>query len=480
MDSKPGGDILAETDKPSLGLAQVVARHMGTSGVRPPVDDVETIDEGSIESGIGEQDGAGLAELVRRANHDELTGLPNRSWFINAVRSERVGPGAQEPGAMFIIDLDGFKAINDTWGHNEGDAVLKEVGRRLLTIALPPTLAARLGGDEFALYVPNCLPAQANLIAERIIALVSEPIPGDLFLTTGASVGWVSFSDDTPVSALMSRADTALYAVKERGGHGHQRFVQELATARLQGRILQREIRHALRVSQFRIASQSIIDLRSGSATSAGAEVLSRWRHPRRGLLHPKEFLPAIAAAGSSATFDAHITSRLFDVVTKTPEILDARPLWINLSSESLNGHFVDSMVERIHAAGLDPASFVIEVSEDASAESKQATAAIEKLADEGLAIAIDDFGSGYSRLGAMKRLPITYVKIDRAFTTGLGRDDRSRGVTNALITLIRALGAEPVAEGIEEEADATAMAELGCHLMQGYLWGRPALINDD
>jgi len=470
-----GGDV---------GLAQVVARHLheepmpAAGPVTPPflevVEGFVGADDVDADVEAEPSDEVGLSELLRRANHDELTGLANRSWFINAVDSKR-GTVA-EPGALFIIDLDGFKSINDTWGHNEGDTVLQEVSRRLETIALPPALAARLGGDEFALFIPNCRPAQASLIADRIISLVSEPVSGALLLTVGASVGWVTCDDDTPASALMSRADTALYAVKERGGHGHQEFNQELASARLQGRILQREIRHAMDVGQFCTAVQPILNIHGGSA---GAEVLSRWRHPRRGLLQPGEFLPAIAAAGSNATFDTHVIDRVLTRVASAGDCLIGHlPLWLNLSSECLNMRFVTWMSERIDTLGLDPTDFVVEVSEHASAESAQATSAIEALAEIGLAIAIDDFGSGYSRLAAMKRLPISFVKIDRAFTTGLDTDDRSRAVTTAIVGLIRALGAEPVAEGIERQEDANVMAQLGCNLMQGFLWDRPAILD--
>lgn len=412
----------------------------------------------------------GIAALVRRANHDQLTGLSNRSWFATAVEHDRSERSALS-SALFLIDLDGFKAVNDTWGHGAGDTVLAEVGTRLEQLLRDRAIPARFGGDEFAMWVSDCTETEAILLAERIVSVVSEPVPGELGLTVGASVGWVVVTDDSPLNALLSRADIALYAVKERGGRGQQMFDRQLASQRVEGRVLQREIRAGLAEGQFRVATQTIA---TTDGQPIGHEVLARWQHPRRGLLAPGSFLPAIDAAGRCGEFDTHI---LETVLTLGP-IEPGQTTWVNLTQNSLVPSTVDFFTAAVESGRMTPAQFVVEISENASAESEQMVNVIEAIAALGIAIAIDDFGSGYSRLGAMARLPISFVKIDRQFVDGVHRDMQQQVLLSAIVDLIHAIGAEAVAEGVETEQDRAVLETLGCELVQGYLIERPQLVD--
>lgn len=447
--------------------------------VSSPTFDLTEPSERRITSGVtsdGERAAIGprtLASLLRRANHDALTGLANRSWLINEIEQARTDGGSTRQGALFLIDLDGFKAVNDTWGHAAGDAVLVAIGERLTRLARGRSIAARLGGDEFALWMPDSSLVQAQLCAERIVAAMSEPIPGDLLLTVGASVGWVLCSIDTAPNAMLSRADTALYAVKERGGRAHQSFTPELAAERVEGRILQREIRQALRSDQFRVAFQAIMTM---GKEPIGCEALARWQHPRRGLLRPASFLPAVKSAGSTADFDEHMAALIVSRAMAKDRVCAGLPVWLNLTEESLRTSHVERLLETVEHSGLQPADIVVEISEQSSVESTTASAAIEAFAAAGMGIAIDDFGAGYSRLGLMKRLPIQYVKIDRSFVDGVARDASARALLEAMIGLVRAIGAETVAEGVESEEDLDVLAGLGCELVQGYVVHMPEL----
>lgn len=415
--------------------------------------------------------GDGIASLIRRANHDELTGLANRNWFLTAVEQDRRS-SPKTSGALFLIDLDGFKAINDTWGHGAGDAVLAEVGSRLSQVANDCELAARFGGDEFAFWAPDRTQTEALMLAERIVTTLTEPIPGELGLSVGASAGWVMSSDSSPVLALLSRADIALYAVKERGGRGHQMFDRALAAERVEGRVLQREIRQAMHRGQFKAIRQSISTM---EGAIVGHEMLARWNHPRRGILHPAAFLPAVLASGKGAEFDVCMMDLIFsEIETDRSDGVPTLPSWINLTEYSITEATVEYLAAKIDSGLVAANELVIEVSEDARTESSESVRVLEAIADLGIGIAIDDFGAGYSRLGAIIRLPVSFVKIDRQFVHGVSGD--GIGILRAMIQLIEALGAKSVAEGVETEEDRAMLAEIGCDYMQGFLSHCPEL----
>lgn len=423
---------------------------------------------------VSEASKDGIASLIRRANHDELTGLANRNWFVTAIERERAD--ASGSSALFLIDLDGFKAVNDTWGHGAGDTVLAEVGTRLNSMLNGRSHAARFGGDEFAFWVAECTDTEALLLAERIVASVSEPIPGDLGLSVGASVGWVKVSDSSPIHALLSRADIALYAVKERGGHGHQMFDRTLAAARVEGRVLQREIREAMESAQFVVAQQAIATI---DGRTVGHEMLARWQHPRRGVLGPSDFLPAVHASGKCAAFDEYMMERVVSIMSADPASgRPAHSTWLNLTEYSLTEATLDLVQLAASEGRIAPEELVIEVSENSRSESSEAVRILEEMAELGVGIAIDDFGAGYSRLSAMSRLPVSYVKIDRQFIDGLAQDDGRIEIVRAVINLIAAIGAESVAEGVETEEDRSVLADLGCDYMQGFLLHRPELVS--
>ena len=457
---------------PTLSPSDAVAAHLERRS-HPryePVDLVHpTVAAADItDPAAASKPGESIGSLIRRANHDEITGLPNRTWFIREVDRVRFEAAVASPSALFLIDLDGFKAINDTWGHGAGDTVLAEIGNRLANLFPSIALSARFGGDEFAMWVPDCNENQACLVAERVLANLSEPIPGELMLSVGASIGWVITEDSAPMHALLSRADIAMYAIKETGGHGHRMFDRVLASQRVEGRVLQREIRQGLATGQFELARQAIV---TPAGEQVGFEGLARWRHPRRGLLCPAEFLSAVESGGNAEEFDHYMLDLAMEALRSEPELTE---VWVNLTGESLNESLVERLTELKES--IDPTKVVFEISERASAESPRAVAAIAEIAELGYGVAIDDFGSGFSRLGAMATLPISYVKIDRQFTANVAKDASAKRLCAAIIDLIHAIGAEVVAEGIETAAQARTIAELGCEYLQGFFFDMPAV----
>jgi len=476
--------ISTKSDLGELRLSEAVAGHIEGDRRRrarrqPPEDRVPTSHLAGVvaaDNGVDDENDTaseGIASLVRRANHDGLTGLPNRSWFTTAVERDRFERATRRSGALFLIDLDGFKAVNDTWGHGAGDAVLVEIAQRLASISPHTAVCSRFGGDEFAMWISQCTQAQACLIAERILATVSEPVPGDLMLSVGASIGWTLTDDEAPVSSLLSRADVAMYAIKESGGHGHRQFDRVLASQRVEGRVLQREIRHGLSVGQFALARQPIV---ASDGEVVASEALARWCHPRRGMLSPAKFLPAVESGGNNQMFDGHILSL---ALAELASEADASQIWVNLTGDSLNEALVERLEDLVMSDAVEPSRIVFEISEHASVDSDCAVAAIRSIANLGFGVAIDDFGSGFSRLGAMATLPISYVKIDQQFVKTVAKDVDARRLCGAIIDLIHAIGAIAVAEGVETSQQADVLSALGCDLFQGYWFGRPALRAD-
>jgi len=305
------------------------------------------------------------------------------------------------------------------------------------------------------------------------VATIAEPVSGSLLLSVGASIGWVICDDDAPMHALLSRADIAMYAIKETGGHGQRIFDRELASERVEGRVLQREIRQALDKDQFRLAAQPLVSV---DGQVVGHEALARWAHPRRGQLAPPEFLAAVASGGNGEAFDHYM---LDQAIRELDSSKGVNRVWVNLSGDSLN----DAMVQRLSELKAQNTNYVdqlvFELSENASADSAAAIASIQQIADLGYGLAIDDFGSGFCRLGAMASLPISYVKIDQQFTEHVAQDESAALLCAAVVDLIHAIGAEVVAEGVEHQSQAEVLTRMGCEYLQGFLFGKPLLRSD-
>jgi diguanylate cyclase (GGDEF)-like protein/PAS domain S-box-containing protein len=422
-------------------------------------------------------------ELTRQAFHDGLTGLANRALFRDRLdqalaRSVR----SQEVLSVLLVDLDGFKQVNDTLGHDVGDELLRGVARRFDEVVRPADTLARLGGDEFALLLDGAAEAQAESVARRLIESVSVPLVlGDRELSVNASVGVVVHlggHDDS--DELIRHADIAMYAAKDAGGGAYRIFQQSMAQEFGQMLELEHELRDGIERGELTLHYQPEIDLTT--RRMVGVEALVRWESPRRGLVSPGDFIPVAEATGLIMPLGELV---LRDACRQTAEwriegmVPDTFVTWVNLSGRQLSNGGVSDVVRRaLDEAGL-PASFLgLEVTETAivpeGPAGDRARAELQELHELGVRIAIDDFGTGFSSLGQLRRFPIDVIKVDRSFVQGIEHDARDAAITANLVTLAHALGLLAIAEGIESGGQLASVRELGCDLAQGFLFARP------
>ena len=413
------------------------------------------------------------------AFHDPLTGLPNRALLQDRLQ-HAIERAAREMTrlAVIFIDLDRFKDINDSLGHDVGDALLEEVAARIKSRLRSMDTVARMGGDEFVvLFEDLSEPEHCAALATDIIAEVAQPLDirgNDIRI--GASLGIACFPEDgDDALALMKHADTAMYAAKAEG-RGTYRFfraeMMELASLRLK---LESELRHAIANDELVLYYQPKVCVESGN--NCGVEALVRWRHPVRGLVSPADFIPVaeesdlIIDIGDWVLNEACRQSAAWQTLGLTPTIA------VNVSAKQLQQN---TLVERITALaehhGIPPSRLQIEVTESlVMADPKQASALLHRLREIGVTVAIDDFGTGYSSLASLRRLPIDVLKIDRSFVMNADRVDEDAQIVRTIIALAQALKMTVVAEGVETEAQAALLRSLGCTAFQGFLYARPS-----
>ncbi len=422
-------------------------------------------------------------ELTRQAFHDGLTGLANRALFRDRLdqalaRSVR----SQELMSVLLVDLDGFKQVNDTLGHDSGDQLLQAVARRFDEVVRPADTLARLGGDEFALLLDGAGEAQAESVARRLIESVSKPLELDgRELSVNASVGVVvHLGGHGESDELIRHADIAMYAAKDAGGGAHRIFRASMAQEYGDMLELEHELRDAIERGELTLHYQPEIDLNSRRVV--GVEALVRWESPRRGLVSPGEFIPVAEATGLIMPLGEIV---LRDACRQTAQWRrdglagDSFVTWVNLSGRQLSAGGVSDIVRHaLDEAGLPPSFLGLEVTETAivpeGAAGDRARAELQELHDQGVRIAIDDFGTGFSSLGQLRRFPIDVIKVDRSFVQGIEHDARDAAITANLVTLAHALGLLAIAEGIESGGQLASVRELGCDLAQGFLFARP------
>jgi len=405
--------------------------------------------------------------------HDPLTGLPNRKLF--EVRLEEY-TRRQVAGAVVLVDLDRFKHVNDTLGHRAGDQLLREVGRRLLENLRPEDTVARLGGDEFGLLLPGVRqPGAARLVLDRARqALGTEIVIDGVPLTMDASFG-VAFHprDATQPEALMHCADAAMYHGK-RSTNGTVVYHPAIAVTPSSHLSIQGDMRRAIDRTELLLHYQPIVDLASGR--TARLEALVRWNHPERGLLGPGEFVRAVEQSNLIEPMTAWVLERaLRDCAAWTAQGHD----WavaVNVSARNLDGDgFADVVTRLLRQTGVDPSRLQVEVTETALAIDHHAVVAtLERLAEHGIGVALDDFGVGYASLAHLRTLALSEVKIDRAFVTGIEASGQDREVVRSLIQLSHGLGLRVTAEGVESAVTARWLLDMGCDRAQGYHFARP------
>jgi len=411
---------------------------------------------------------------LRLAQTDSLTGLVNRGAFTSGLcerlEAARAGGAAV---ALFVIDLDRFKHLNDSLGHHAGDLLLAELGRRLREDAQPDELIARLGGDEFALVSSD---TDVAARAERLLAALSQQqlIYGRT-VVPGGSVGIAVFPHDAHDAADLQRfADMALYRAKSSGGRRWSRFDAELRDESERRRTLEDELRRAIPAGEIVPWFQPIVDSMTGRMV--GVEVLARWQHPEKGLLAPGAFVPMAEELGlirqiDEAVFEAAcaraapwVAEGLIDSVS------------CNVSPRDLmDPGFSRKLIGRLGKTALPATALTVEITETFLLQDLALSRRhIERLAAKGVNVALDDFGTGYSNLRALMHLPIQTVKLDRSLIDDVGRDARVSKLVASMLHAARSLGVRIVAEGVEDEGQALFLRSAGCERMQGYFFARP------
>jgi diguanylate cyclase (GGDEF)-like protein/PAS domain S-box-containing protein len=418
-------------------------------------------------------------ELMHLAHHDPLTDLPNRLLFTDRVEQALTSAQLHKRGcALLMIDLDHFKMINDSLGHNVGDQLLKAVAGRFQGLFAPGVTLARLGGDEFAVLAENCPQlVQAAALAQRIIDGLKQPFEIDghqLFIN--ASIGISLFpSDALSAEQLLRNADSALFKAKSTGRDGYALYTEEL-TAHAQQRVeIAFELRRALELQELRVYYQPVHDLKTSRLI--GVEALVRWEHPQRGLISPAEFIPVAERTGLIAEIDAWVMQQACEQMCQWQQAgVVLSFVAVNVSSRLFARRELYQQVAHVlHETGLDPAYLELEVTESAVMDDPEvALEQMHRLRELGVRLAIDDFGTGYSSLLRLKRLPVQKLKIDQGFVAGLPWDEDDGAIVRVIIALAKSMGMQVHAEGIEQVEQAGFLLEHDCDLGQGYWFGRP------
>lgn len=413
-------------------------------------------------------------ELKRQARRDPLTGLPNRNLMTAALA--KICTEAQEGhAALLLMDLDGFKDINDGLGHDVGDQLLVEIGHRLDRVTRADDLVARLGGDEFAILLSR-LPAfhHAAAIAENLGGLVREPIRlGDVTLEVGVSIGIAGCDTGDDPLAVLQRADVAMYRAK-RQRTGHAVYGSGDDEERRNSVKVAAELRQAIDRGDLVVHYQPKIELSTGLVDSV--EALVRWQHPTRGLLQPDEFIALAERTGLIRDLTAKVVAAaLRQCATWRAEGLDL-PVAVNLSPRVLGQtDLVSSVRQALLDAGVPPGRLTLEITESAFPENtRMLTRTLDQLGALGVRLSVDDFGTGWSSLSKLKELPVQELKIDRSFVFALAEDATDHSIVRTILELARSLHLTVVAEGVETEPVRDLLEKLSCPLAQGYLFSRP------
>lgn len=480
----PGGD----------GLFDVQHRIIRYDGVRWVITRSQTLFEGEGDGLRPMRTVGAVMDITERmrteervaylAFYDSLTGLANRRLLHERLeRALSVSTRNHLYGALLFIDLDHFKTINDTVGHEYGDLLLKEVARRLHTVLREADTISRPGGDEFVVILEEIAAdqdqaaAQAKVTSDRILEALSNRyyLRGREYVSS-ASIGVVVFrGHEDNIDELLKRSDMAMYEAK-RAGRGVVRFFDPLMQAAFERRAkVETDIRKAVELDQFMLYYQVRVG-RDGEAL--GAEALLRWCHPERGLVMPGEFIPICEETGLILSLGEWVMEAACAQLRAWEENPGTRALKVsvNISANQFRQEdFVDKVVRVLEKTGVDPARLELELTESMFLENiDQSIAKMQRLRDIGVLFALDDFGTGYSSLSYLKRLPLSQVKIDRSFVRDITDDTNDEVIVQTIIKMGQTLGLEVIAEGVETEQQRRLLERYGCENFQGYLFGKP------
>jgi len=463
------------------GLA---AARTGEGGIRP--EEVECVEILAALAGIAlgnverlDERNRWEAELAYQATHDVLTGLPN--WTLFAELQERARAHARRSGrsaAVLLLDLDRFKAVNDSLGHDLGDALLREVAVRLRDAVGNDGAVARYGGDEFVVLVEDLLDdTAAVLMADRLLAALRPPVrvgaEDDVYTTGSIGIAFIRKDSATEHNPLRE-ADLAMYRAKESGKGRWKMFEPGMDARALRLMQIEAQLRKAVSGGEMYLAYQPIVDLVEGRMT--GVEALLRWRHPERGLMMPDEFIPVAEESGLIIDIGQWVMEEACQQVQAWNGMGGGLRVSVNLSGRQFHD---PSLVARVRSVlsrtGLDPDRLVLEITETIAMEDLGSTIdMVGDLSHLGVGIALDDFGQGSSSLSALRRFPLESVKIDKVFVSGVTEDGPDRAIVGSVLTLADSLGINVTAEGIETAPQMEALIDMGCPQGQGYLLSRP------
>jgi diguanylate cyclase (GGDEF)-like protein len=419
-------------------------------------------------------------ELHHQALHDGLTGLPNRALVLDRVqqalaRSHRT----DTPLAVLFLDLDGFKDVNDMYGHGAGDLLLQAVSSRLQGALRAADTVGRLGGDEFVILCEGpSLAAGPEVVAERIQAVLSKPFVLEdrepITVRTRASIG-IAMGVRATADELLRDADVALYEAKAAGKDCFVIFAPEMQLAVLDRLELESDLRNAIDTDQLFLVYQPTFDLRSEKIT--GVEALLRWNHPTRGLVMPNDFIPLAEETGLIAPIGRVVLAQACLQVARWQRTGNPLSVAVNVSGRQFDGHndLVADVRAALRASDLDPTLLTLEITE--TMLMRDAARSAEKLVELkalGIRIAIDDFGTGYCSLAYLQQFPVDALKIDRSFITGIASSPEADALIHTLVQLGKTLGIETYAEGIEERSQLHHLQQEECDSGQGYLFARP------
>ncbi|QDL56882.1 EAL domain-containing protein [Rhodoferax aquaticus] len=416
------------------------------------------------------------------ATHDELTGLPNRSLLVDRLKHAISNAKRQRKKlAVLFVDLDNFKNINDTLGHDVGDLLLVQATERLHHCVRDSDTLARLGGDEFVAVLGDITLPEVNAIAQRIVSLLAAPFRANeqsLFVT--ASIGISMYPDDGVDSVnLLKSADTAMYRAKERGRNQFQFFEEEMKVLALQRLTLETGLRMASDAKRFRMVYQPKVDMNTGELV--GAEALLRWSDPTLGDISPGQFIPIAEASGLMVAIGDQVFAMvLAQIASWRAAGLAVPKVAINVSTHQLREpKFVENVATWLSQSGLPAESIGIELTESSLMERPEVMRAmLLALKKLGLTLSVDDFGTGYSSLAYLRKFPVDELKIDRSFVDGIATEQDDRAVARTVITMAHSLGLRVVAEGVETVEQSQVLREERCVVAQGYLYHRPLQVD--
>ena len=425
--------------------------------------------------------------IQRQANFDPLTQLPNRRLFLDRLGHEIIKSRRADLFlALLLVDLDEFKEVNDTLGHDVGDILLQEAARRIRSCIRDADTVARLGGDEFTVILTD-LSDRTHIedVAQKILGRLAEPFPlGDEMAYVTASIGITLYPGDADdIDTLLKHADQAMYAAKK---HGRNRFyyftasLQEAAQTRLK---LSRELREAVVAQQFVTHFQPIVELSTGRVHKA--EALVRWQHPTRGLVNPMVFIPLAEETGFINEIGEWVFRESVQRAKAWSQTCDADfQISVNMSPVQFRSGGrarIKGWLRHLQDIGLSGSNLSIEITEGLLLNAHaDITELLLWFRDAGIQVAIDDFGTGYSTLSYLKQFPIDYLKIDRSFVRGIETDPNDMALSRAIIVMAHELGLKVIAEGVETIGQRNLLAKAGCDYAQGYLYAGPPLPPDD